>query len=229
MWRHLWHLLSHSWDSLVAAMGTTTLAIVVGFVGFLFILSINLVFKLRKDGWKWSVMVSHFSQNLKDSAVPTIIGNLMLWAVLFGIFVIKTVYNDHQELVGKVARLKAAPTPTCPTCPPSVKEQPHCWLSEIRGGPITDDSLSSDVAVMHCNFRIDAPWCASATFDKDTFSGGMAFTSNFVTPGRPEKQGNTFKQCVSSPSIPAHDLVTVTVYGTEKDAPRLVSGWVKSQ
>jgi len=47
MWPHFVNLLFRSWMALVAAMGTTTLAVVVGFVGFLFILALNLVFKLR--------------------------------------------------------------------------------------------------------------------------------------------------------------------------------------
>ena len=86
MWPHFVNLLFRSWMALVAAMGTTTLAVVVGFVGFLFILALNLVFKVRKDGWSWSVTMAHFSQNLKDSIVPTVIGTVILW--LWGVKVI---------------------------------------------------------------------------------------------------------------------------------------------
>jgi len=99
MWPHFINLLSRSWANLVAAMGTTTLAVIVGFVGFVFVLALNLLFKLRKDGWSWSVTVSHFSQNLRDSVVPTVIGTIILWGILFGAFVVRTVYDDHSGLV----------------------------------------------------------------------------------------------------------------------------------
>jgi hypothetical protein len=122
MWHHFINLLSRSWVALVAAMGTTTLALVVGFIGFLFILALNLIFKLRKDGWSWSVTTAHFSQNLKDSIVPTAIGTVSLWALLMGVFVVRTVYEDHEALAAKVRSLDNVPKPvcpTCPTCPPS--------------------------------------------------------------------------------------------------------------
>jgi hypothetical protein len=74
---HFVNLLSRSWVNLVSAMGTTTLAVAVGFVGFVFVLALSLLFKLRKDGWSWSVTVSHFSQNLRESIVPTILGTII--------------------------------------------------------------------------------------------------------------------------------------------------------
>ena len=98
MWPYLANCLSRSWANLVAALGTTTLAIVVGFIGFVFVLSLNLVFKLRKDGWRWGVMMSHFSQNLKESLVPTITGTVILWGALFGYFILRTNYADHELL-----------------------------------------------------------------------------------------------------------------------------------
>jgi hypothetical protein len=135
MWPHFVSLIYRSWFNLVSAMGTTTLAVVVGFIGFVFVLAVSLLFKLRKDGWSWSVTVSHFSQNLRDSVIPTIIGTVVLWSVLFGAFVVKTVYDDHQNLTGRlrsvvnekndlrdglnqrdeyIQRLKAISCPTCP-------------------------------------------------------------------------------------------------------------------
>jgi hypothetical protein len=99
VWHHFVNLLSRSWSALVSAMGTTTLAIVAGSAGFVFILLINLVFKLRKDGWNWGVMMSHFSQNLRESLLPTMMSTFILWTALYGSFLIGTVYNDHQGLI----------------------------------------------------------------------------------------------------------------------------------
>lgn len=97
MWPHFANLLLRSWQALVAGLGTTTLAICFGVAGFVFVLLLNLTNKLRRDGWKWEITVSHFSQNLRDSLLPTTIGTLFLWVALFGWFVVKTVYDDHHD------------------------------------------------------------------------------------------------------------------------------------
>jgi hypothetical protein len=109
MWPYLVNLLSRSWSALLGAMGTTTLAIVVGLVTPLLVLFLNLVFKLGKDGWKWSVTVAHFSQNLKGSIAPTLIGTGVLWAALLSWFVVQTTYKDHQSLVALESVPKTEP------------------------------------------------------------------------------------------------------------------------
>ncbi|HEV2487532.1 MAG TPA: hypothetical protein VGT08_18550 [Terracidiphilus sp.] len=108
MWLHFKNLLWQSWIALVASLGTTTFAIVFAFVGFIFILLLNLAFKLRKDGWSWSVTVSHFSKNLKDSLIPTVIGTGVLWCVLYGTFVVRSVYADHRDTVSRLEEMTSA-------------------------------------------------------------------------------------------------------------------------
>jgi hypothetical protein len=123
MWPHFVRLLWRSWSSLVSALGTTTLAVVVGLAGFLFILALNLASRLKKDGWRWEVMSSHFSRNLKESLFPTAIGTLILWSVLFGWFVIKSVYADHMYFVAKVQEARSQGTASTSEIKGSLTEQ----------------------------------------------------------------------------------------------------------
>lgn len=193
-------------------------------------------------------------QQVKESFIAAAVGLLVPLVIMAGTFgwnLVATVYADHENLVANFNRLASSPKvpcPSCPTCPPSkpckvagspnatgteqgTKEQQQCWMAEIPGGPVTKDSLSSNVAAIHCNYRIEAPWCASATFNKDTFSNGNTFLPGGTVFGgaRPGKQGSTFTECHIGPAILPQQLVTVTVYGTEANPPRLLSGWVKSQ
>jgi hypothetical protein len=199
----------------------------------------------------WREMGKRWLQNLGFATLAAALG----YIALFSWSAIQTTYDDHHDSTGRwqavvneknILKVGLATrddyihtleSRTCPACSGAgtrtvVKEEPRqCWVAEIVGGPVTKDSLSSDVAAIYCNYRIDAPWCAGATFNKDTFNNGNSFlASGFVMGGaRPGKQGNTFTECHSGPPIPPHQLITVTVYGTEPNPPRLVSARVKSQ
>jgi hypothetical protein len=105
MRRHLFNLLKDSWTSLVGALGTTTLAILVAIITFVFVLALHIAFQRRRQGWK--ELKGNFNRNIKNALVPTIGANLIIWGILFGFFLVKAVYHDHQLLVAKAASLRA--------------------------------------------------------------------------------------------------------------------------
>jgi hypothetical protein len=259
MWPHFLNLVHESWQAFLQAEGTTGLGwigdkVVLPCGAFLF--AVVAIWKIQggeavKDHKKRTFGLA-FAASVLVFAIWH--GSVFLWTG------IKTVYGDHRDTTGRwravvnekdqlkhglsdrdttITNLKnqlelkpsvMVVTKVANNTSSNSTEQPHCWLSEIEGGPVTQGSLSSDIAVMFCNVRVEAPWCATASFDKDTFSGGAAFTSNYVIAGGgPGKEGKMFTQCISSPSIPAYHIVTLTVYGTEKYPPRLLSGKFGSQ
>lgn len=89
--QHLLHLLGASWSSLVASLGTTTLAIVVG----LGIFVLSLVLTVYRQGL--ASVKEHVTQTLRDSVILT----LVVWSALYGWNVAKTIYIDHQKLVSQ--------------------------------------------------------------------------------------------------------------------------------
>ncbi len=116
--QHLSHLLAASWSSLVASLGTTTLAI--GLAASTFFLP--LVLMALRNGI--ASVRFHISQNLRDGLILTAI----FWSLLYAWNVAKTVYIDHQLLVAEVAadrkRAAATPLPT-PALSPSLFMECH--------------------------------------------------------------------------------------------------------
>ena len=87
---HLVDCLSASWTSTVASMGTTTLA--------LFLLAVvpfcaSLGWHLYREGFV--SMKEHTRRNLLGGVRWA----LVIWSAIYGWNVIKTIYNDHEQLV----------------------------------------------------------------------------------------------------------------------------------
>jgi hypothetical protein len=117
--QHLLHLLEASWSSLVASMGTTTLAVfVLGVLPFLG----SLVFRFYRHGFE--EVKAHFAQTLAGGALWA----LATWFVLYGWNVAKTVYRDHQTMMNELTsyreRAAATPLPT-PSLSPSLFMECH--------------------------------------------------------------------------------------------------------
>ncbi|HZW92497.1 MAG TPA: hypothetical protein VFF64_05955 [Candidatus Eremiobacteraceae bacterium] len=90
---------------------------------------------------------------------------------------------------------------------------------------MTEDSFNSTIVATHCNYRLDAPFCATAKFNSDDFKeGNISIPGGWAMgAGGPGKIGNTFTKCISAPNLGAEQLVTLTVYGTKKNPVRLLS------
>jgi|SRR5579863_8049231 len=128
---HLFHLLVASWASLVASMGTTTLAI---FVGLALVCA---PFAIAYCNGGVAVMKANVTRNVLIGA--------FLWLALFAWNVARTIYLDHQQLVfitndlkGQVSAQKqelALLSPTifmeCQTVSMSVVVPPHSTIHLI--------------------------------------------------------------------------------------------------
>jgi len=101
MWPHFLNLLSRSWDAMIRATGTTTLGFVVwtiliAAVGWVATI-VTKWFELKRNKTSFP-----FRSAMRDSAwagvfAATGIGFLVL--VAFCVFVVRTVYDDHESLV----------------------------------------------------------------------------------------------------------------------------------
>src|SRR6266852_5407971 len=101
MWPHFLNLLSRSWDAMIRATGTTTLGFVVWTI------------LIAAMGWaatiaaKWLELRRNktsfaFRAALRDSTwsgVFTAVGIGVLVVIAFCVFVVGTVYDDHESLV----------------------------------------------------------------------------------------------------------------------------------
>lgn len=81
------------------------MAVLVAIVTFVLALALNTALQWRRQGRKRSR--GSFSDNIKGALLPTIAGTFIIWVALFGYFLVKTVYDDHQLLAAKAASLKA--------------------------------------------------------------------------------------------------------------------------
>lgn len=103
MWHHFTTLLWRSWHLFLAGQGTTGLGFVStsavtaisGLIAALIILASR-----GKDALK-----QHIKQNVVIVAVAALAGNLFWYGAILGWDVIRTVYDDHQRLVGAIGGL----------------------------------------------------------------------------------------------------------------------------
>lgn len=79
-----------------------------------------------------------FMEHLKKSAIPTLIGflvPLVLIGCVFSWSTVRSIYEDHQDLVAQAQRLRAMPKPTCPSCP-------ECLQKPCKGNALIESKNS---------------------------------------------------------------------------------------
>jgi hypothetical protein len=244
MWTHFVNLFFRTWTDLLSALGTTTLAVV------LFSVLVPAVIWLGTVIAKW--------RSGKDSVPPMTLGNafrhsapsafgtagitLIVWALVFGCFGVRAVYNDHQVLVAKAnaPKLPCPECPSCSTCPPSkvitrTAEEPHkCWMTNHFEfpGPRKEQVLTATTVIIHCNYKVEAPFVVKLAFAEDNFIGAdtaMLPDEGVVTGGGGYKQGKLSIAKVQSPSLPAQELVTILALGTTDQPPRAIDYRIESK
>jgi hypothetical protein len=100
MWPHFVNLLLDSWHNVLAALSTSTLAIILFSLAapiVTFVITLGVVSKLNAE--------KTFMEHLRQSVIPTLIGfavPLVLLICVFSWKVVETVYNDHQVLADRV-------------------------------------------------------------------------------------------------------------------------------
>jgi hypothetical protein len=105
MWPHFVNLLAESWQSVLSALSTSTLAIILFSLAApvaTFLVTLFVVSKLNAE--------KSFVEHLKQSVIPTLIGfavPLILLSCVFGWKIVQTVYNDHEELLREAQELRS--------------------------------------------------------------------------------------------------------------------------
>jgi hypothetical protein len=112
--------------------------------------------------------------------------------------------------------------------------KPHqCWMDSIwqDPSPYIQNARTATTAVVHCNYRIDAPFEVIVQFDQDFLSGNVGLPSAGAVEqsGAGKRPGNVFFAEVDSPSLPANQLVTVVIQSSSKQFPHAIAGSVKSK
>lgn len=106
MWPHFINLLHRAWTSLLASLGTTTLA----FVVYTFIIPICIFAVTLWNAWKREEPLwSHFRKTFQPTLMSILVAVVVV-ALLFGRKIITTVYEDHLSLVqsnGSLSRKNA--------------------------------------------------------------------------------------------------------------------------
>jgi hypothetical protein len=141
MWVHFVHLLSQSWSSFIAALGSSTL----GFLSpFLVAISSVVIFgavAYRRSGW--AALMDHFKQTMGIAAAVALGAEIIIYAPIFFWNVTKTVYLDHAGLVA--AKKMLLPYDFAPRHPIS----PHIRILKteaIERDPKTDTPFFVNVA-----------------------------------------------------------------------------------
>jgi hypothetical protein len=192
----------------------------------------------------WAEMKRLWRESLAIGVAAVFVG----WLGLYAWSTIVTVYEDHEVLAAKAA----TPPPKCPTCPtcstcppptvttrtvsvPTPVEEPHkCWMTNHFEfpGPRKEKVLTATTVIIHCNYRIEAPFVVRLTFAEDNFIGGdTAYLPDegMVMGGGGFKQGRMSVAKVQSPSLPAQELVTILALGTTDQVPRAISYAIESK
>jgi hypothetical protein len=91
------------------------------------------------------------------------------------------------------------------------------------------DAVTASAAIIHCNYKIEAPFRVTVEFDSDFIPGAMTLNdSGTWSGGGEQKQGRECISEVSYPSLLSEQLVVVTVYGSTDQYPRPLKAKVES-
>jgi hypothetical protein len=113
--------------------------------------------------------------------------------------------------------------------PPSEKK---CWFA-TQGfnfpDPSVKESKNISKVIMHCNYRVEAPFLAQVEFDRDFILGEMHIANaGTMTTAGGFKRDNVFGLKFNSPSLLPDQLFIVTVYGkTEGPVPFAIKGSIE--
>ena len=248
------HLLSYSWANLVAALGTTTLSILLfSFAIPLAIFAATVVIDWRKQRLAGVlgidiVKASFLSrQTIISSAIY-----LVAWLGLLTWATFSTAHNDHVALLSRirnlvnenkslrsensksteeVRQLKAQEPKTVTRTLPAPSVIPQCWLSNYFGMPNSTikGAVTASATIIHCNHKTDAPYLVQVEFDRDFIPGAaIPLGSAVTTGGGAQKNGLVYSVRIESPALLSEQTFVVTVYGPTDQYPRALRGGIKA-
>lgn len=121
-------------------------------------------------------------------------------------------------------------SPANATSPPEAR---RCLMTNHYEEPNHNVQVAiiATTAIIRCNYRVDAPLIVGVEFDTADFVSGTLFLPDegSVIGAGTQQQGKWFYGQIQSPSVPANDVITVTVQGTTKQPPKAVRALVQSK
>jgi len=106
------------------------------------------------------------------------------------------------------------------SAPPN--EEKKCWWGNLAGYPNSkiEGAVTADAAIIHCNYKIDAPYLVQVEFDRDFIPGATTIADAGFTSDGEGKNGFVRWNKITSPALLSGQLVIVTVYGRTDQYPR---------
>lgn len=114
---------------------------------------------------------------------------------------------------------------------PAPEPEKKCWMSNHFGMPNStiQGAVTATAAIMHCNYKVDAPYVVQVEFDRDFIPGATVEPDSGIIMGGGEgKKGRVYFGRTNSPALLSEQLVIVTVYGTTDQYPRALRGTIKT-
>lgn len=105
----------------------------------------------------------------------------------------------------------------------AVVNEKRCWLTNHFGmaNSTIPGAVTATAAIIHCNYKIDAPFMIQVEFDREFIPGGTTLNDvgGFMSDGE-GKNGLLRWNRISSPALLSEQVVVVTVYGKTDQYPR---------
>lgn len=234
---HLLRFIHSAWAAFVAEqMGSTS----PGFINSLWAAVVGVI--LMALGIWYLQGLDAMKKHVIETAAMGILGLITVLVLVYGTQFIWEVaqfgYNDHESLVARLnaPKVPCPSCPSCPTCPPSKvieKVSPHdCKISNVftNPNPKFPQAKSETFAIIHCNYKIEAPFCVKLELDKEVLAAGIWLPDQSITMvDGGDRNGKIATACVDSPSVPVEGLITINLKGATDDPPRVLKGNVRSK
>jgi hypothetical protein len=205
-------------------------------------------FEMREEFHALTTWRERISAMLKKRTVWIAIKSIAYGCVLlFAWSVVKTIYEDHLHSVENIRALtkerddsrgernslrteneslrrQVAQKPTVITKNVTADPPKQCWMAPHFGMPNSTikGAATATAVILHCNYKIDAPFRVVVEFDRDFLPGGTTMPSAGMMSGNTGTQGRIYGAEIGMPSLPADNLFILTVYGETDQYPRPV-------
>jgi len=105
---------------------------------------------------------------------------------------------------------------------PAPEPEKKCWLYNYFGMPNSriKGAVTATAALIHCNYKIDAPYVVQIEFDRDFIPGSGIPEGASMFTGGSGKSGKTFGARIDSPPLLSNEEFVATVYGETDQYPR---------
>ena len=104
----------------------------------------------------------------------------------------------------------------------AVVNEKRCWFANHFGMPNSTiaGAVTATATMIHCNYKIDAPYLIEVEFDRDFIPGATVVLESGTMSDGEGKNGFVRWNKVSAPALLSEQTVAVTVYGKTDQYPR---------